>query len=310
MALYAVTGAAGFIGSHLVDALLAAGHDVRGLDDLSTGSRANLDPRCPLILGDVADPDAVRRLLEGTAGCFHLAAIASVARTNEEWSLAHRTNMSGTVSVLEGARDAGNIPVVYASSAAVYGDLAGRTANEDQFPRPLSAYGADKLGSELHASAAWHVHGVPTFGLRFFNVYGDRQNPCSPYSGVISIFAGRMAKGQSVTVHGDGHQVRDFIHVADVVRLLTAAMKHVHEAGGAAVANACTGRGITVLELLRILAEVHGRPPVIEFCAARAGDIRESVGDPTRAAALLGRTAQVSLEDGLAALAEQRGIAA
>ena len=310
MALYAVTGAAGFIGSHLVDALLAAGHDVRGLDDLSTGDRANLDPRCSLIVGDVANSADVRRLLEGVDGCFHLAAIASVARTNEEWSLAHRTNLTGTVTVLEAARDAGRVPVVYASSAAVYGDLAGRTANEDQFPRPLSAYGADKLGSELHASAAWQVHRVPTFGLRFFNVYGDRQNPCSPYSGVISIFAGRIAKRQTVTVHGDGRQVRDFIHVADVVRHLTAAMQHIRANGTAAVANACTGRGITVLELLRTLERIHGHLADVEFTPARAGDIRESVGDPTLAAALLGRTAQVSLEDGLAALAERRGIAA
>lgn len=309
MALYAVTGAAGFIGSHLVDALLAAGHEVRGLDDLSTGSRANLDPRCALTIGDVADRDAVHALVDGTDGCFHLAAIASVARTNEEWSIGHHTNMAGSVAVLEAARDAGRLPVVYASSAAVYGDVSGHAASEDMVPRPLSAYGVDKLGSELHAGAGWRVHGVPSFGLRFFNVYGARQSPCSPYSGVISIFSRNMAAGTSVIVHGDGRQVRDFIHVSDVVRHLTAAMRRVTTRPDATVTNVCTGRGTSLLELLDILGTIHHRVPAVTFAPPRPGDIRQSVGDPTRAAALLGRTA-VSLEAGLAALAGQRSVAA
>ena len=302
MALIAVTGAAGFIGSHLVDALLAAGHRVRGLDDLSTGKRENLDPRCELLIGDVADPEAVARLMAGASGCFHLAAIASVARTNEDWQGGHRVNLGGTITVLEAAREAGRIAVVYASSAAVYGDATGRVANEDMLPRPLSAYGADKLGSELHASAGWHVHGVPSFGLRFFNVYGPRQDPKSPYSGVISIFARRTADGQTIDIHGDGRQIRDFVHVSDVVAHLIAAMGHATEHKGAAVANVCTGRGTTVLELARLLAEARRRAPDLRFGPARAGDIRESVGDPTLAAALLGCTARVCLAAGLATL--------
>jgi UDP-glucose 4-epimerase len=310
VAVFAVTGAAGFIGSHLVDALLAAGHDVRGIDDLSTGRRENLDPRCDLIEGDVADPMAVRRLLDGASGCFHLAAIASVSRANEDWLGAHRTNQSGTIAVLAGARDAGRIPVVYASSAAVYGDLEGAVAREDMPARPLSAYGVDKYASEMHAAIGWRIHGVPSFGLRFFNVYGARQDPCSPYSGVISIFIRQISRREPVTLHGDGEQVRDFVHVADVVRGLIAAMTRIGAAGSAEIANICTGRRTSLRDLIDILARIHGHAPTISTGPARAGDIRTSAGDPSRAAALLGWSARVSLETGLAALTESRERAA
>ena len=310
MALIAVTGAAGFIGSHLVDALLAEGHQVRALDDLSTGKRENLDPRCELLVGDVADPAAVRALLDGAAGCYHLAAIASVVRTNQDWSASNRVNLGGSIRVLEGARDAGRIPVVYASSAAVYGDLAGAIAREDLTPRPLSAYGADKLASELHATAGWHVHGVPSFGLRFFNVYGSRQDPRSPYSGVISIFSRRVAEGLGIEIHGDGQQVRDFVQVADVVAHLTAAMRHTTAHPGAEVCNVCTGNGTTVHDLARTLYALAGTPPNLSFGPARSGDIRVSLGSPDRATALLGCTATIPLSEGLAALANANRLAA
>ena len=242
MALYAVTGGAGFIGSHLCDALLAHGHGVRVLDDLSTGSRGNLDPRCELMMGDVADPAAVRALLREAAGCFHLAAIASVARGNEDWLGTHRTNLTGTITVLDAARVADRLPVVYASSAAVYGDLGERAAPEDAACAPRTAYGADKLGGEWHARAGYLVHGVPSVGLRFFNVYGPRQDPSSPYSGVISIFASRLAQGLALRIDSDGRQGRDFVHVADVTRHLLAAMRHARERPNATVLNVCTGR--------------------------------------------------------------------
>ena len=303
MALYLVTGAAGFIGSHLVDALLAAGHDVRGLDDFSTGRAENLDPRCSVVRGDVGDPRAVRRAMQGVAGCFHLAAVASVARTNEDWLGTHRTNQTGTITVLDAARHCGRIPVVYASSAAVYGDLGRRVAREKLLPQPMTAYGADKLGSELHARAAWLVHGVPTLGLRFFNVYGPRQDPGSPYTGVISIFAQLAARGSPMTVHGDGRQVRDFVYVTDVIGHLVAAMGCLEARRGAHVVNVCTGRGTTVMDLVKILGAIYGRSSRVAHGPCRVGDIRQSVGDPAAAFALLGLRAGTTLRDGLATLA-------
>ncbi|MDP9095353.1 MAG: NAD-dependent epimerase/dehydratase family protein, partial [Pseudomonadota bacterium] len=192
MDIYAITGGAGFIGSHLADALLEQGHRVRIIDDFSTGKIENLDVRCEVIRGDVCDPAIVRRGLIGVSGCFHLAAIASVVRGNEDWAGTHRVNLGGFINVMDAARQLGHLPVVYASSAAVYGKAAG-IAEEITRTVPLTAYGADKLGSELHAKAGALVHGIPSLGFRFFNVYGPRQDPASPYSGVISIFAQAIA---------------------------------------------------------------------------------------------------------------------
>ena len=299
LSVYTITGGAGFIGSHLADRLLAEGHRVRVLDDLSTGKRANLDPRCVFIHGDVTDPGAVGQALQGADGCYHLAAIASVERANQDWLGTHRVNQGGTIVVLDQARRLGGIPVVYASSAAVYGDV-GQRAQEALRPAPLTAYGADKLGSELHARVAFVVHGVPSLGLRFFNVYGPRQDPQSPYSGVISIFAGLAATDQPITVHGDGAQTRDFVYVADVVDHLVAAMRKVRQVPGAAVANVCTGLGISVLDLARTLLSLQGQQPTrIVHGPDRTGDIRHSVGDPAIAEAMLGLRARISLKDGL-----------
>ncbi|MDE2333857.1 MAG: NAD-dependent epimerase/dehydratase family protein [Rhodospirillales bacterium] len=297
MARYLVTGGAGFIGSHLVDALLASGQQVVVLDDFSTGKEANLPPGIALRRGDVADPATVRQAMAGTDGCFHLAAIASVARGNEDWPGTHRVNVGGTVAVLDAARAAGGVPVVYASSAAIYGDTGEAVAHEALRPAPRTAYGADKLGSELHAAVGALVHGVPSIGLRFFNVYGPRQDPSSPYSGVISIFARRAAEGLGVTIHGDGEQTRDFVFVADVVAHLLAAMRRASNRTGADVFNVCTGRATSILQLATLL----GACPVTH-AAARAGDIRHSRGDPRRAAEALGVAATVELAAGLARL--------
>jgi UDP-glucose 4-epimerase len=300
MALYVVTGGAGFIGSHLVDALLAAGHAVRVVDDLSSGHAANLDPRVELVVGDAADASLVRKTMSGASGCFHLAAVASVVRANQDWLGAHRSNLTATIAVLDAARALGGIPVVYASSAAVYGDQGAQAIGEAAVPRPLSAYGADKLGSELHAGIAFGVHGVPTMGLRFFNVFGPRQDPTSPYSGVISIFASRIAAGRPITINGDGLQVRDFIYVADIVRHLLAGMARLRQMPQASVLNACTGRATTVLDLAYALGAAAGRAPKLDFGPARPGDITCSLGDPSRATASLGVSAEITLADGLA----------
>jgi UDP-glucose 4-epimerase len=299
MGRYLVTGGAGFIGSHLTDALLARGDRVRVLDDLSTGKRANLPPAAELLVGDVADPAAGARAMEGVDGVFHLAAIASVARGNEDWLGTSRVNLAGSIAVFDAAR-AGRVPVVYASSAAIYGDRSD-PATEDALPVPLSAYGADKLGSEHHARAGFVVHRVSSVGFRFFNVYGPRQDPSSPYSGVISIFAGRLAAGQGVTINGDGRQTRDFIYVADIVQHLLAGMAQAAATPGAVVLNACTGRETSVRTLADTLARLLGVRPAIAHGPARAGDIARSVGDPARARDLLGVSAATSLEDGLRA---------
>ena len=304
---YLVTGGAGFIGSHLCDALLDGGHGVVVLDDLSTGKRCNLDPRVSLTVGDVADPRVVRAAAQEVDGVFHLAAIASVERGNQDWPGTHRINQGGTVAVLDAARAGGRVPVVYASSAAVYGDTGGAVAREDRMPAPLTAYGADKLGSELHARVASLVHGVPTLGLRFFNVYGPRQDPGSPYSGVISIFADRIGRGEEITLHGGGGQTRDFVHVGDVVAHLLAGMERLDDpvqlpGGGPACFNVCTGRAVSVRSLAEILAGLHGVPLRARQGPVRAGDIRHSCGGNEAAVAALGTRAQLRLEQGLAGL--------
>ena len=298
MTLYTITGGAGFIGSHLADTLLAAGYRVRVLDDFSTGRAENLDPRCDVMRADVCDPAAMRRALAGASGCFHLAAIASVVRANEDWLGTHRVNLGGTITVLDAARAVGGLPVVYASSAAVYGDLEG-VAHENAAPSPRTAYGADKLGSELHARVGMLVHSVPSVGLRFFNVYGPRQDPCSPYSGVISIFAGAVAAGRPITLHGDGMQSRDFVYVADVAAHLTAGMRLLGDRPAAHVLNVCTGHETSVRNLAQAIATASRREPIIRRGPARAGDIGRSVGSPTLAVATLGIKARVPLADGL-----------
>lgn len=301
MATYLVTGGCGFIGSHLADALVAAGHQVRIVDDLSTGKRENAPAGAEIIVGDIADTGLMTKAMQGIDGCFHLAAIASVQRGNEDWLGTHRANLTGAITAFDLARSCnprGPVPVVYASSAAVYGDNPALPLKEISATQPLSAYGADKLGCELHARVAWVVHKVPSTGFRFFNIYGPRQDPKSPYSGVIAIFADRVSAGEPITINGDGGQYRDFVYVTDVVRHLVAAMAGMQ--AGAAVFNICTGRATTVLELAQAIARIAGRnDPKIVHGPARAGDIRESLGDPAAARAAFGFTADTLIADGL-----------
>lgn len=296
MPTYLVTGGCGFIGSHLVDALLAAGHKVRVLDDLSTGKIENLARAAHLTVGDVADCELVARLMDGVDGCYHLAAVASTQRANEAWLATHRSNLEGTICVLDAARRE-RLPVVFASSAAVYGDHSSGPVRENSAVRPIGAYGADKLGSELHARVASLVHGVPTVGFRFFNVYGPRQHPGSPYSGVVSIFVDRLLQGAPIDIHGDGRQVRDFIYVRDVVRFLIEGMARASLEPR--VFNACTGTGTSILTLARTIGRLCGAEVKMRFLPARVGDIRRSLGSPELAARHLSVRAQVGLAEGL-----------
>ncbi len=307
MSLYLVTGGLGFIGSHLVDSLLAAGHRVRVVDDLSTGRRDRVAGPIDLLIGSVTDAPLINAAVADIDGCFHLAAVASVARSNEEWRETSAVNLGGTVTVFEAVarRQGGPVPVVYMSSAAVYGDIEALPLSESGPTRPLTAYGADKLACELHAHVAGTVHRVPTFGLRPFNVYGPRQDPQSPYSGVISIFADRARRGLDIAIHGDGHQNRDFVYVADAIRFLSSAM----QAAGvsAPVANICTGRTSRIRELAEIILRLTGSPSTIHHTSPRTGDIPRSQGSPALALQLLGIRAETALEDGLLRLLQDAG---
>jgi UDP-glucose 4-epimerase len=300
MACFLVTGGAGFMGLHLVDALLKQDHRVRVLDDLSSGNRQNLPRHVQFLHGDITDPVAVEQAFEGIDACFHLAAIASVVRSNSEWLRTHQVNLTGTINILDQARRLRHrreIPIIYASSAAVFGDCASVPIGEDAPAAPLSVYGADKRACELHARVAGAVHGVPTVGLRFFNLYGPRQDARSPYSGVIALFADRLRHGEPIEIFGDGEQVRDFTYIGDAVAALGQALTAAST--DAPVFNVCTGKGTTVRVLAETIAGLYRAELVAVHRPARSGDVRMSIGDPRRATEKLGFTAETALADGL-----------
>ncbi|MBF0369077.1 MAG: NAD-dependent epimerase/dehydratase family protein [Magnetococcales bacterium] len=298
MAHYLVTGGCGFIGSHLVKALLEKGDRVRILDNLATGQVENVPEACEMIIGDVADRVTVARAMDGIDGCFHLAAVASKPRSNEVWYDAHRINLSGTINIFDAARRPKSVvPVVYASSAAVYGDNATPRLKENDTTHPLNTFAADKLGCELHARAAFLMHGVPTTGFRIFNVYGPRQDPKSLHCGVISLFTDRIQDNLPLIVHGNGHQVRDFIHISDVVTFLLAGMNRMPS--NYRVFNLCTGQPTAIKDLALTLFSIFGQDPDIRHVPSRPGEIRTSVGDPTFAAKMLGVKATLGIVEGL-----------
>jgi UDP-glucose 4-epimerase len=302
-----VTGGCGFIGSHLADALIADGHSVVILDNLSTGKRANAHPAATLIVGDTTDYATVERAFDGIDGCFHLAAIASVEKSIHEWTKTHTTNVTSTVNIFQASSRMGKIPVVYTSSAAVYGNAKTVPTHEKVATNPLTAYGVDKLGCDLHGSVASSVHGVPNIGLRPFNVYGPRQDPSSPYSGVISIFVNHVKQGLPVTIFGDGQQVRDFVFVGDAVLAFVAAMGRLQDKGrnaGHDVINICTGRPTSINYLLRTISEIAGRSLEYNYGPERTGDIRISIGDPSRLHMRLKLELQTTLSEGLSTFVE------
>lgn len=288
-----VSGGCGFIGSHVVDALLARGDRVTVLDDLSSGTRDNLNPSATLVIGNVADAELVKSLAAKVDGIIHLAAIASVQMCEHEPARAARTNVEGTTAMFAAATVRG-IPLVYASSAAVYGDNAALPLAEAAPAQPLGNYGRHKLENE--ATAKRYAGRVPSVGLRFFNVYGPRQNPASPYSGVISIFAAKAKMGEAITFFGDGKQTRDFIYVGDVVRLILASLT---QAKGVRVFNGCTGQATSLLQLATVIGNAAGRAIATAHAPARVGDIRHSLGDGALAASTLGFTASTPLEEGI-----------
>jgi UDP-glucose 4-epimerase len=302
MARYLVTGGCGFIGSHLVGALRHGGHEVRVLDDLSTGRRENVSSDVEIVVGSIADFGTVAASLDEMEGVFHLAAISSVQKTQEDWLGCHAVNETGAINVLEAVRRTKrSIPVVYASSAAVYGDRGSASVTERSPVLPLSPYGADKLGCELHARLASHLYHVDTVGLRMFNVYGPGQEASSPYSGVLAIFLDRLKRGMPVDVHGDGEQVRDFVYVGDVVPFFLAAMAKSASLAGH-VLNVCTGRGTSIRTLAETIGRAYGVTPTIGFSPRRNGDIQRSVGNPNLARRTLRCVASTEVSEGLSAM--------
>jgi len=298
--LFLVTGGCGFIGSHLAEALVARGDVVRVLDDLSHGKRENLPRGVEFIEGDLADPVALRRAIQDVDGCFHLAAVSSIAECHARWLDAHRINLTGTISVFDAARRGRHdapVPVVYASSAAVYGEQGAIALSESLMPRPISAAGADKAGCELHAKIAQVMHRVPTIGLRFFNVYGPRQDTVSPHAAAVPNFCRGLADRRPISLFGDGGQLRDFVYVKDAVAALLAAMDHGSRQ--AEIFNVCTGRGVTVAALAQTIARIVGVTREIDHRPARPSDMRHALGDPARAHDALGIEASTDLETGL-----------
>jgi UDP-glucose 4-epimerase len=302
---FLVTGGAGFIGSHLVERLLRDGQAVRILDDFSTGRRTNLaftganDP-LEIVEGDIRDARAVGQAMRGVDGVFHEAALVSVPRSVEAPELSCDINAHGTARVLDAARRAGVRRVVFASSAAVYGDVAELPVSERAAVRPLSPYGVDKLYTEQLGALYHALYGVETVALRYFNVFGPRQDPSSPYSGVITLFVNRLLAGEPVTIHGDGDQTRDFVYVADVVEANVRAMLGGYAGPGAL--NVAGGGRTTLNALVRVLGEILGVTPRTDHTAARAGDIHDSHADISAIRAAIGYTPQWSVRAGLEAL--------
>jgi UDP-glucose 4-epimerase len=303
-----VTGGAGFIGSHLVDALLRTGWDVRVLDDFSTGKPENLrgaealaathGGSFQLIAGDVRDEDKVQEAVDGCLAVCHLAAVASVAGSVADPVGTGSVTHGGTVNVVRWAVDADVPRVVLASSSAVYGDDAELPVAETATPRPMSPYAEAKLASEQVCAAAADAGQLTAACLRFFNVYGPRQDPSSEYSGVISRFLAAAARGEGVTVFGDGAQTRDFVYVRDVVRAMLRALER--PTSGVAVVNVGSGVATSVLDVLGHAEQAAGRPIPRRHEAARAGEIRHSRADTGRAAWVLGWEASRTFAEGLA----------
>lgn len=301
--LVLVTGGAGFIGSHTVDRLVERGCRVLVVDDLSTGKRENLaqwdgDDRVTLVVADIAGDLAAAVAGHGTIHrVVHLAAQVSVNRSMAEPLVDLHTNCAGTVQVLELARAQNIGGVVFASSAAVYGDVDVFPVHEGLPTRPISPYGINKRSSELYLDYYAQVYDIPCTAFRFFNVYGPRQDPSSPYSGVISIFSDRAAAGQTITIFGDGEQTRDFVFVGDISRAVTDAC--LADRSGFTVANLGTEQETSINELAKIIIELSGSTSTIEHAEARAGDIIRSVATIERAREAIAFEPKVAIREGL-----------
>ncbi len=297
-----VTGGCGFIGSHLVEALLEAGHTVRVLDNLSTGHRKNLDKvanRVEIHEGDVRDFDQVLACSEGVDCIFHEAALVSVFDSIERPIDNNDINITGALHVLEAARQQGVRRVIVASSAAIYGNSQALPKTECMLPDPESPYGVAKITDEYYFRSYARLHDLETVCLRYFNVFGPRQDPSSMYAGVISKFMQALEQNTTPYIFGDGQQSRDFVNVRDVVRANLAAMTSTSAGQGEAI-NVGTGIQTSLLDLVNTLGRLSGKDFSPEIKPERPGDVRHSLADVSRARDLIDFTAEVTVEDGLA----------
>jgi UDP-glucose 4-epimerase len=302
LANYLITGGAGFIGSHLAFALIERGNQVRVLDNFETGLKKNLAPirdRIDLREVDLTDAEAVRSACEGIDFIFHEGALPSVPRSVKEPRPSHETNIGGTFNVLEGARLAKVKRVVYAASSSAYGNQPGFPRVETMAPQPLSPYAVQKLTGELYMQAYWRVYGLETVCLRYFNIFGARQVPDSPYSGVMARFILMMMRGETPTIFGDGEQGRDFTHVENVVRANLLAAEAPADQVAGRVFNIACGERHTLNETYAVLATLLGfeHPPI--YGPEREGDVRDSLADISAASAALGYVPRIGFEEGL-----------
>lgn len=300
MATYLVTGGAGFIGSHIVTALVERGARVRVLDNLSTGYRQNLQhvaDHVEVVEGDITDEATVARCMNGVDCVFHQAALASVPRSVEHPLASHHACVTGTVIVLDQARRARVRRVVYAASSSAYGDQPYCSKREIDLPAPLSPYAAAKLAGEYYCQAFHHTYGLETVGIRYFNVFGPRQDPDSPYSAVIPLFITRMLNGEPPIINGDGHQTRDFTFVQNVVHGNLLASQAT--GAGGRIINVANGRSTSLLELIAQLNTLLGTSISPIHRESRAGDVRDSLADITMARKLLKYEPQVDFATGL-----------
>jgi nucleoside-diphosphate-sugar epimerase len=301
MANYLITGGCGFIGSHIAEALVAEGHIVRVFDNLATGYLENLKDfadRVEFVRGDIREPAALQAAMKGIEFVFHEAALVSVAISVKDPEENDAINIRGTLNVLQAARAAGARRLVIASSAAVYGNNPALPKREDMLPEPESPYALGKLAGEHYLHLFSSLYGLQTVVLRYFNVFGPRQDARSMYSGVISKFAADLQAGRTPTIFGDGGQTRDFVFVKDVVQANLLAMRSDKVGRGEAF-NVATNTQVTLLDLLATLQKLTGRTGQPRFEPARSGDIRHSFADISKAQRVLGYQPRFSLADGL-----------
>jgi UDP-glucose 4-epimerase len=300
LATYLITGVAGFIGSHLADALLAQGHSVRGFDNLATGYLANIPAQVDFIQADLADATAVTAACLGVDAILHQGALPSVPRSVKDPRSSHNANLDGTFNLLEGARAAGIRRVIYAASSSAYGNQPGFPRVETMLPQPIAPYPVQKLAGELYMQSYARVYGMETACLRYFNIFGPRQAPSSPYSGVIAKWALRMLRYESVQIQGDGSQSRDFTYIDNAVsaNLLALNAPATHIAGR--VFNVACGQRFSLNETFYTLASLTGYSQPPHFVDRRPGDIDTSLADISAAHKAFGYQPLVSFEEGLA----------